>query len=326
MKVLALFVVYLAVASCFSAKSLFNEWKALHNKKYVDVHEEARRFSVFNQNLAKIAALNTEEEAAKFVINKFADLTEQEFSDLYLQTKGFGNSFSKYPEAMTILPVAPDSYDWRTKGAVTPVKDQGQCGSCWAFSTTGNVEAVWFLKTGKLVSLSEQNLVDCDHECDPQSPSDCDEGCNGGLMWNAFVFIRKHGIDTEDSYRYTARDGTCKQDKGIFGANVTGWEKVSTDESLMAAYLTTHVPISIGINASPLQFYGSGILDPKSCNPKALDHGVLIVGYGHDTASGKDFWIVKNSWGKSWGEQGYFRIVRGKGACGLNTMACSSVA
>jgi len=143
-------------------------------------------------------------------------------------------------------------------------------------------------------------------------------------MWNAFVYIIKHGIDTEDSYKYTARDGTCKQDKGVLGANLTAWEKVSTNEVQMAAYLSQHGPIAVALNANPLQMYSSGILDPKSCNPKDLDHGVLIVGYG--SASGKDFWIVKNSWGKSWGEQGYFRLIRGKGACGINTACCSAIA
>jgi len=315
----------IAVASCFSTKSLWQEFKAKYNKKYVDKHDDARRFAAFTQNLIKIAALNSDEgDTAKYAINKFADLSEQEFADFYLSKKGFGD-ISHLPISNQINPVdPPSSWDWRTKGAVTGVKDQGQCGSCWAFSTTGNVEGIYFLKTGKLVSLSEQNLVDCYHECDPDSPSDCDEGCNGGLMWNAFNYIIKHSIDTEDSYKYTARDGTCKQGKGVSGANITSWERVATDEVQIASYLTTHAPISIGINANPLQFYSSGILDPKSCDPKALDHGVLIVGYGN--ASGKDFWIVKNSWGKSWGEQGYFRIARGKGTCGLNTMCCSSLA
>jgi len=315
----------IAIASCsYNAKSLWQDFKTKYNKKYITIQEEARKFNVFQQNLVKIAALNSDEhDGAKYAINKFTDFSEQEFADFYLSKKGF--DISSYPESNRLLPRdPPPSFDWRTKGAVTPVKDQGQCGSCWAFSTTGNVEAVWFLKTSKLVSLSEQNLVDCDHECDPASPSDCDEGCNGGLMWNAFVYIIKRGIDTEDSYKYTARDGTCKQDKGVLGANITSWEKVATNEAQMAAYISSHGPIAVALNANPLQMYSKGILDPKSCNPKDLDHGVLIVGYGNE--SGKDFWIVKNSWGKSWGESGYFRLVRGKGACGINTACCSAIA
>jgi len=319
-----LLLVACASASTLNSKSLFKEFKAKFNKKYFDSNEETKRFVTFTQNIARIASLNSDEDdEAKYAINKFADLSEKEFADFYLNSKGF-DSIKNFPLSNRLLVNDPPAaYDWRTQGAVTAVKDQGQCGSCWAFSTTGNVEGQWFLKNKQLVSLSEQHLVDCDHECDPDSPSDCDSGCEGGLMWTAFAFIIKNGIDTEASYKYTARDGTCKQAKGIIGANITSWERVSQNEVTMVAYLYQHGPLSVALNATPLQFYSSGVLDPKSCNPQDLDHGVLIVGYGN--ASGKDYWLVKNSWGKGWGESGYFRLVRGKGACGINTAVCSSI-
>jgi len=200
------------------------------------------------------------------------------------------------------------------------VKNQGQCGSCWSFSTTGNVEGIHFLAGNKLISLSEQQLVDCDK---------VDQGCDGGLPSNAYQYIMSAGgIELESVYPYTAEDGACSFNKGDVVATIKSWASVSTDETKIADYLVANGPLSIGINAEWMQTYTSGISDPWFCDPSELDHGVLIVGFGigEEWDGATPFWIIKNSWGADWGENGYYRIIRGKEKCGLNTMVTSSIA
>ena len=308
----------------------FIKWTKEHKKQYATKAEFDHRFDVYTQNLARIEALNQKHaNRTRFGINKFADLSKEEFAAVYLNSE----KKSRKPHG---LPVAypkrgvqiPDSWDWATQGAVTPVKDQGQCGSCWSFSTTGNVEGQWFLKNKQLIGLSEQNLVDCDRECSTyENQQACDDGCNGGLMWNAFEYIIKNGgIDAESAYPYTAEDGTCAFNSTAVVAKISNWTMISTNEDDMASWLYQNGPISIAVAADEWQFYIGGVFYIP-CD-QDLDHGVLITGYGVETDiffQQMPYWIIKNSWGPDWGESGYIWIERGNDECGLGSDPCSSI-
>jgi len=308
----------------------FKEFMRAHNKDYPNFEEYQKRFGVFKENMQKVQFLReTERGTGVYGGTKFADLTAEEFKErhLGLYTKAYDpveNQFdSDLPDADIPDIDLPAKYDWREQGAVTPVKNQGACGSCWAFSVTGNVEGQYKIHHGKLLSFSEQELVDCDK---------LDSGCNGGLPENAYEAISKlGGLELEEEYVYDGQDDQCSFNKSLVKVQVTGGVKISTNETEMAQWLLKNGPISIGINANAMQFYMGGVSHPWKflCSPASLDHGVLIVGFGihHYPMFRKDmpFWIVKNSWGPGWGEQGYYRVYRGDGTCGVNQMATSSV-
>jgi C1A family cysteine protease len=209
---------------------------------------------------------------------------------------------------LAIIKATNGTLDWRTKGAVTAVKDQGQCGSCWAFSTTGNIEGQWKIKGHALTSVSEQELVSCDT---------IDSGCNGGLMDNAFDWLvqsRKGVIATETSYPYVSGGGNvpkCKTTGLVNGATITGHKDLPKDETQMAALLASGGPIAIAVDATSFQSYTGGIL--TNCISQQIDHGVLLVGYG--VSGTTSYWIIKNSWAASWGEQGYIRVKQGSNEC-----------
>jgi cathepsin F len=324
MKVILCVAALIAVASAVPVElgpntiaSSFGAFVNVFAKNYASAEETAIREKVYNLNVQKIEFLNSLEDGAQYAVNEFTDMTEDEFKGRLGFNAGMDISTLNQAELLDVS-AAPESVDWRTKNAVTPVKNQGQCGSCWAYATAADIEGKNAIKTGTLTSLSEQDLVDCDK---------VDQGCQGGLPSQGFQFLldtQGGKIATEASYPYTGKDGTCSFAKAAVGATITGWEAVSTDEAQIAAHVAAYGPVSIGINAGPMQFYKGGIAKASKlfCNPTKLDHGVTIVAYGVE--SGKNYWVIKNSWGPAWGEKGYYRIERGTGACGLNTMVTSS--
>jgi cathepsin L len=296
----------------------------LHGKNYASKQEHSYRFAVYKQNLAFIESHNRLSLGFTVAMNKFGDLTNLEFASIY---NGLNVNASQRIQSKNVhfaphgwVPTA-DVVDWRTKGAVTPVKNQGQCGSCWAFSTTGSVEGAWKLKKGALASASEQQLVDC-------SSDQGNMGCDGGLMDSAFQYIISRstkGIDTEDSYPYTAQDGDCAADSGSFASTISSFKDVQAkSESALQNAIQTVGPVSVAIDASQssFQFYSSGVYYEKYCSPTQLDHGVLAVGFGTTDTDKKDYYIVKNSWGTDWGMQGYILMSRNKqNNCGIATMS-----
>ncbi|XP_054749842.2 procathepsin L-like [Lytechinus pictus] len=302
----------------------WEDWKTANGRSYHSDVEENRRGKIWKENLEIVLEHKVKFDEGKVSyelgMNQFADMTNEEF--VRMMTGFRHNVTSKVPSGSTFLPPSyaelPKQVDWRTKGYVTPVKDQKQCGSCWAFSATGSLEGQHFKKTSKLVSLSEQNLVDC-------SGPEGNEGCNGGLMDQAFQYIiDAHGIDTEASYPYKAVDGQCHFKKSDVGATVTGYTDVTSgSEKALQKAVAHEGPISVAIDASHMSFqlYKSGVYNEPACSSTLLDHGVLAVGYG-STSDGTDYWIVKNSWGESWGMKGYLWMSRNKNnQCGIATQA-----
>lgn len=315
--------VSVALSELLINDNVWHSWKEFHSKKYASDDEESLRYTIWNENMKTIKKHNADPNS-KFTLqmNHLGDMTSKEvhliingYNKALKDTKSKEGSSTFLPPSNTEL---PDTVDWRKKGYVTKVKNQGQCGSCWAFSTTGSLEGQHFKKTGNLVSLSEQNLVDCSEKFG-------NHGCEGGLMDNAFKYIKANdGVDTEKSYPYKGKDERCKFNASSVGADDTGYVDVKHgDEDALKIAVATVGPISVAIDAGHMsfQFYKDGVYDEPACSSVDLDHGVLAVGYG-TTADGKDYWLVKNSWGKSWGMDGYIMMSRNKdNQCGIATDA-----
>jgi len=295
----------------------FAEFEQKFGKVYT-AEERKLRMKIFANNVAHIrmASRNEEDDSTAIYshLTPFADRSTEEFSQFNGYRPELMQQDGPVVQAVHLSTTdLPTDFDWVEKGAVNPVKNQQQCGSCWAFSTVANIEGAGFVENKKLISLSEQELVDCDNKAD--------HGCQGGLPTNAFktMISQKLGLETEKDYPYKSANGQCQATASKEQVFISGQTHIGSDEDQIAAALVKYGPLSIGINAGPMQWYGGGVANPWRflCNPKALDHGVAIVGFGVDGS--KKYWKIRNSWGPHWGEKGYYRIIRGVGKCGLNT-------
>jgi C1A family cysteine protease len=306
--------------------SIFEQWANDFNKVYTQAEEKLHRFQIWIKNLEMIAKHNSDSsQSFKMRLNQFGDLTSDEFAHTVHGGQGScykpnNNQEKKFLTSQKSLKVGanPTSVDWTTKGVVTPVKNQGSCGSCWAFSATGSTECRIAIATGTLTSLSEQQLVDCSHK-------EGNLGCDGGEMDAAFKYIESEGgLCSEEEYKYTGTDGTCKATScGTKYDAISTYTDVTVDNEADLETATVSGCVSVGIEAdqSAFQFYSSGILS-GNCGT-SIDHGVLVVGYG--VSGSQEYWKVKNSWGTSWGEEGYVLICKDcnkngdKGECGIYT-------
>ncbi|CCD12272.1 unnamed protein product [Trypanosoma congolense IL3000] len=322
----------LAVAACFvpvalgvlhaeqSLQQQFAAFKQKYSRSYKDATEEAFRFRVFKQNMERAKEEAAANPYATFGVTRFSDMSPEEFRATYHNGAEYYAAALKRPRKVVTVSTgkAPEAVDWRKKGAVTPVKDQGQCGSCWAFSAIGNIEGQWKVTGHNLTSLSEQMLVSCDTE---------DLGCAGGLMDNAFKWIvssNRHNVFTEESYPYASKGGNvppCRMSGKVVGAKIRDHVDLPKDENAIAEWLAKNGPVAIAVDSTSFQSYTGGVL--TSCISKQLDHGVLLVGY--DDTSKPPYWIIKNSWSKGWGEEGYIRIEKGTNQCLVKNYATSAV-
>lgn len=292
----------------------FEEFKTTFNKVYFSSSEEQFRHDIFYDNLQRIIKHNRYNHDFKLKMNHFGDLYSHEFFNSHLLQHKY---HLNYQLVESFFDQLPKEINWVEKGAVTPVKNQGQCGSCWAFSTTGALEGLNYIQNHKLVSFSEQQLMDC-------SDKEGDAGCGGGLMDYAFQYvIDADGICKEVDYPYTEHNGTCHTCKENF--KIKGFKDVKVNNETALQHIVAKQPVSVAIQADSfeLQFYSSGVFTGNCGEPGnfQLDHGVLVVGYGTDNKTKKDYWYVKNSWGSMWGDKGYFKlqrnVINNDGACGI---------
>lgn len=293
-------------------------WKKTYSKEYREKNEEETRRLIWEKNLKYVTLHNLEHSMGMhshdLAMNYLADMTSEEV----LSLMGSLRVPSQWQRNVTYKAAPnqklPDSVDWRDQGCVTEVKYQGTCGACWAFSAAGALEAQLKLKTGKLVSLSAQNLVDCSN-----NEKYDNKGCNGGYMTRAFQYIiDNNGIDSDASYPYKAADGTCKYDVKNRAATCSKYVELPYgDEESLKEAVANKGPVSVAIDASHPSFflYKSGVYFDAACTD-TVNHGVLVIGYGN--LDGKDYWLVKNSWGLNFGDQGYIRMARNSGNhCGI---------
>jgi len=288
----------------------WTDFKSKHGKLYASADEETYRFGVFKQNFkAAHARNNLPGQTARFGVTKFSDLTSAEFKALYLMNVTNTNIAAP---SKTFTPTKiglPSSFDWSSKGAVTPVKDQGQCGSCWDFSATETIESVCFLAGKGLQTLSEQQILDCDTT---------DGGCNGGWPYDAYAYvISAGGLETESDYPYTAQDGNCNFNSGDISCTINSWKYVtqSKDENAMQNFLYSNSPMSVCVDAEIWQTYTSGVITEASGCGNSIDHCVQITGW--QVMDGYNVWNVRNSWNTDWGMSGFIYVQIGQDLCSI---------
>jgi C1A family cysteine protease len=322
MKTILVLAAFVAVAICASAfdnheaKRLFGEFQKKYGKSYATAAEQTLRFKNFQASLQRAAVSQALNPRAKFGVTKFSDLTPEEFTSRH---KGFNRAAyvrppvknftePQKPHHPNFRACSPDptNYDWNSCGVITPVYDQGQCGSCWAFSATETIESYFALDGGQLDNLSMQQIVDCDTT---------DQGCNGGLPENAYQYVEgAGGLDPLSDYPYTAEDGTCAFNSGEVVATVTNYQSLDGESGLYSqASSSSGGPVSVCVDASSWQDYQGGVL--TSCGTN-VDHCVQLTGYASYGQSGA-YWIVRNSWGTSWGQSGYIWVAIGQDLCSI---------
>ncbi|CAH2071171.1 unnamed protein product [Thlaspi arvense] len=299
------------------ASLIFESWMVKYGKVYDSVAEKGRRLTVFKDNLRFITNRNAENLSYRLGLTRFADLSLHDYNELCHgadpkppRNHDFMTSSDRYKTSVS--DVLPNSIDWRNEGAMTEVKDQGDCRSCWAFSTVGAVEGLNKIVTGELVTLSEQILINCNKESN---------GCRGGKVETAFEFIVNNGLGTDNDYPYKAVNGVCDGRHKENNTNVVidGYKNLPANDELALRKAVAHQPITAIIDSSSREFqlYESGVFD-GTCGTN-LNHGIVVVGYG--TEKGRDYWIVRNSWGNTWGEAGYMKMARNianpRGLCGI---------
>nr|AND80742.1 silicatein alpha [Mycale phyllophila] len=317
----AVFLALMGLALAFSSPQYkfveeWKLWKGQHQKSYEGTLEELTRHIVWLSNKQYIEAHNQNAHIFGYTLamNNFADLTDQEWAEKFgtYDSDGKGNYTRYYkPDALTYY---PDSVDWRTKNAVTSVKDQSQCGASYAFSAVAAMEGANALATGKLTVLSEQNIIDC-------SVPFGNHGCKGGNMDSAFDYvITNEGLDVSDAYPFQGKQQSCVYSDKYTGVKISGMVRIQEgSESHLLGAVANVGPVSVAIDGSSnaFRFYDSGVYDSSRCSSSTLNHAMVVTGYG-TTSDGKDYWLVKNSFGEKWGEDGYVRMVRGKyNQCGI---------
>ena len=327
MNTFKLMISFMCVVSqyCFAQSQVTNndlgQFTAFQERfeKHYSLEEVDMRFDIFRSNL-RVIMLHNMDRSQNFTlgVNQFTDLTADEFRKSYIggiegKVESYGcKSFSSSGNGL------PDAVDWRDHGAVTKVKDQGQCGSCWAFSATGAIEGAWAINKGQLTCLSEQELVDC-----ATGRSYGSNGCNGGQMDGGFKYVIEHGQCASAEYPYTSgvskTSGSCVACTAVVEMSSCSDVKSNDQVSLKAAVFQQPVSIAIEADTRYFQSYSGGVLDAATCGT-SLDHGVLIVGYGAE--NGQKYWLVKNSWSDTWGDKGYVKILRSEstndaGICGI---------